>query len=500
MSNQKFQVHILDLSNNKFTQIPWEIQNFGALQYLDLSGNQLSKLKPDSLKGLSSLRHLDLSRNNFSSWSSMSPRYLLEPTINLVELNLAENHFTSFSSNDENLLLISSSLRWLDLSNCKIVKVAGEQVIQGMKKLESITFSGNPIRSISSLVSNTLGSLDLSNCQLTTLQPTVFENLINLESVNLSRNHRLSLVSKKQTDFVRSETLRTIDLSYCNMDAIELDGFPDLSTAILRGNMIQKLTHENFGFNENLENLDLSFNSIKSIKSNTFKHLKFLKKLDLSFNMIPKIERETFKENYDLTDLDLSRNYVGRFNRISAPSLTFLNMSWCEILTVDSDALFGMPKLLELDLSSNLISEIPILVSNTLQTLDLSTCRISSIQNTTFANFPELARINLSGNRFTTAFKANYFEHNTFLSEIWLGDNPWRCDCHDSSFFNFYSFLVEAPSRLWDRSALKCMSPENVAGRTWESACHFIWYPQSSMGKTEKVWTFFLVTIVGKLS
>lgn len=33
-----------------------------------------------------------------------------------------------------------------------------------------------------------------------------------------------------------------------------------------------------------------------------------------------------------------------------------------------------------------------------------------------------------------------------------------------------------------------------------ESACYFTWYPQSQMGTTEKIWTFFMVTVIGKTS
>lgn len=43
------------------------------------------------------------------------------------------------------------------------------------------------------------------------------------------------------------------------------------------------------------------------------------------------------------------------------------------------------------------------------------------------------------------------------------------------------------------------MSPEDTFGRTWETACYFTWYPQTTMGTTEKVWTFFMVALIGEV-
>lgn len=193
--------------------------------------------------------------------------------------------------------------------------------------------------------------------------------------MNLSRNQRLSL-TRKAEEFVQSESLKRIDLSLCNMDGIELSGFPNLMTAILRGNLISRIKRDSFEKNVGLENIDLSSNSITHISSVSFRELKLLKHLDLSYNMIRRIERDTFKDNDVLTSINLSRNYVERFNRISARSLTHLNMSWCEVLNIDLDAFNDMPELVELDLSNNLFSEFPAtLQSHTLQTLDLSMCR-----------------------------------------------------------------------------------------------------------------------------
>lgn len=432
-----------------------------------MSENQISRLKSNALTGLVSLNLLNLSKNNISSWSAINPRTLLEPAVLLTELSLADNPLTSFSTNDENLLIVSESLQFLDLSHCKITKVTGQQVLQGMKSLQHLNLANNQIRSVSDLISDTLITINLSHNRLTSLLPNMLQSLTALTFIDLSRNHRISL-QNKLGEFVQSDTLKKIDLSFCNMDEIELDGFPALKIAILKGNMIRSLTKESFSNSQMLEILDLSQNAINSVDSGTFRKLKHLKNVNLSFNMIPKLERDTLKENELLTRLDLSRNTISRFNRIAAPNLTHLNMTWCQIMTIDPDALHGMPELVDLDLSNNLIREIPdLLSSDTLQTLDLSMNRMTAIRNSTFAGFPELATLSLSGNRFTLPFRREYFAENLFLAEMHLGDNPWLCSCHD--LFSFYIFITDAPAKVWNKQSLRCQSPEEFAGRTWVS-------------------------------
>uniref|UniRef100_A0A182T5N2 LRRCT domain-containing protein n=1 Tax=Anopheles maculatus TaxID=74869 RepID=A0A182T5N2_9DIPT len=492
-------IEILDLSDNLFTSIPPELGQFPRLHYLDLSANAITRLPEDALAGMSSLSILILSENNISNWVDIHPNRLLLPAGNLKELRLAKNHFTSFSSNDDNLVLTSLSLRYLDLSECKIAKVSGNEVIQGLRSLEHLKLSGNPIVSVSDMQSTTLKRLELNSCKLGALQPTIFTGLTALKEVNLARNHRLSLVlhNEKLPSPVQSATLRKINLSHCNMDTLDLHGFPNLMTAIVRGNMVRQLDRDSFADTALLEHLDLSSNSISSIHPEAFRALKHLKTLDLSFNMISRIDGKLFKTNDLLTHINLSRNYISRFSRISADSLVYLNMSWCEILTIEWDALASMGELIELDLSNNLISDIPdTLSSGTLQTLDLSMCRLSSMRNTTLAGLPELLRINLSGNRFTTPFRVEFFEKNTYLSEIWLGDNPWRCDCRSDEFFQFFLFLTDPPGRIGDRKNLQCNTPEDFFGASWEGACRSVWYPYETIGNAERIWTWLMVGVL----
>lgn len=73
--------------------------------------------------------------------------------------------------------------------------------------------------------------------------------------------------------------------------------------------------------------------------------------------------------------------------------------------------------------------------------------RLSSIDNRTFSTFPELSHLNLAGNRFTATLRKEFFGNNQYLSELWLGDNPWRCEC-DRKSHEFFAWLTERPARV----------------------------------------------------
>lgn len=439
----------LDLSKNQLTEFPSSLAQFKTLESLDLTGNQISSIPLHALEGFESLKTLTLNHNNITNWQDIHPNELLINTM-ISALHLSGNPLTSFSATDQSLVLLSPTLRYLDVSHCRITKVnGGVGVLQGLTKLEYLDLSSNPLRYVSNMMSSTLLGLNLANCQLNGLPGDFLAGLTALVSLNLARNHRLSLYRSPPEEYVKSETLTKIDLSYCNMDQVELQGFPQLKAAVLNGNLIKDLTRDSFAANEHLQTLHLASNTIAQVHPDTFGRMRQLRELDLSYNMITRVDRETFKETDKLTAINLSRNYIGRFSRIVSPSLISLNMSSCEIQSIDGDALIGLPSLVELDLSMNLIRAIPdALASENLQLLDLRMCRISSIRNVTFLNFPELSRLRLSGNRFTTPFRREFFDQNPYLNEIWLGDNPWSCDCRNEEFLQFFRFITEIPTKV----------------------------------------------------
>lgn len=248
-------------------------------------------------------------------------------------------------------------------------------MLSGLVNLEHLVLSSNPLYTLPDLQAFSLQKLDVSACKLGMLRRTVFSQMPLLLFVNFSENHRITLVQRND-EHVESVSLRQIDLSMCNMNAVELKGFPNLTTANLNDNLITELTDETFQNNILLESLDLSSNAISRISALAFRWLKRLRTLDLSLNMIRKIDRDTFIDNSQLISINLSRNFIDRFRRFISKSITYMNLSRCEITRIDADAIDDLPEIIQLDLSYNWFDELPPKFgSPLLQILDLSQCR-----------------------------------------------------------------------------------------------------------------------------
>lgn len=366
----------LDVSYNDLTTFPPRLLDFFALETLDISHNRIEFVRYASHDVIlpNNLRHLILSYNNISDWISLNPNSFLESAPYLEILNLAGNPLGAFNDNDDRLLLIGS-LKKLILTDCQIHKITGSLMLSGLPNLSHLSLNSNPLYTLPDLKADKLLNLDVSECKLGMLRPTIFSKMPQINFVNFSGNHRLSLVHRNE-EYVESVSLRQIDLSKCNMNAVDLKGFPNLTSANLNGNLITELFDDTFQNNVLIENLDLSSNSISRISVRAFQWLKRLRTVDLSLNMIRQIEAETFEQNNQLTAINLSRNFFDQFRRLISQSLTFLNMSRCEIIKINDNALDDLFELIELDLSFNWFSELPEkFEAPFLQILDLSQCR-----------------------------------------------------------------------------------------------------------------------------
>ncbi|KAH8299722.1 hypothetical protein KR044_005019 [Drosophila immigrans] len=490
-------VEHLDLSGNKFTEYPRQYADMDSLLYLDLSDNLIDNLAADALIGFTSLRTLLLANNSINSWTAISASEAFKYATNLKRLSLRGNHLGSFGGPNYSQQLNSRSLSELDISSAHISLVGGDIAINQLPNLERLSLANNQRMQLVPLPSKSIRMLDLSNCSLQGLGASFLEALPILEALNLSRNTALQFGSSDVEPIVGKE-LRKLDLSYCNLDDIDLSGLPVLTELRLRGNLLRFIGANTFVNNTILEVLDLSENLLRLIENEAFGSLKRLKQLNLAFNEIAYLNRNLIRGNDVLTELNLSRNIIKKLTRIVSNSVRHINMSWCEISEIESTALSSLSIIQELDLSNNFIAEIPNQMhSETLRYLNLANCRISTIRNSSFGGFPELADLHLNGNRLTNPIPPSYFRANKFLDQIWLGDNPWICECQDPLFVEFYDFLTAKPTKLKDRYHLRCGSPPGYEGKMWDYACITAWTVSARSNKGEKVWSSIMLSILG---
>ncbi|EDW08371.1 uncharacterized protein LOC6578526 [Drosophila mojavensis] len=489
-------VEHLDLSFNDFTEFPRQYADMDSLLYLDLSDNRIANLGADALIGFTSLRTLLLANNSITDWSHINPNEAFKYAPSLKRLSLSGNSLGNFGGDVASEQLNSQSLNELDLSAAQITIVGGDVLINQLPNLQRLSLANNQLAQLARLPSRSLLELDMSNCNMQRLNSMFIEALYNLEVLNLS--HNTALQFGWEEDLIVGLELRNLDLSYCNLDQIDLSGLPVLVEVRLRGNLLRSVDQYTFANNTLLELVDLSQNVLRFIGNAAFNPLKRLKHLNLAYNEIAHLDRNLISGNDVLLELNMSRNIIQKLTKIVSNSVRVIDLSWCEISVIENTALTGLSAIQRLDLSNNLISYFPSLMrSETLQHLNLANCRLSTIRNNSFSGFPELADLHLNGNRLINPIPPGHFRANKFLDQIWLGDNPWICECQNPLFVEFYDYLTAKPAKLKDRHNLRCASPANFYGQLWDYACLSDWTVSARNSSGEKVWSTIMLSILG---
>jgi len=209
-----------------------------------------------------------------------------------------------------------------------------------------------------------------------------------LEKLNLSSN---ALESVPPKTFFHNDGLLHLDLSHNSIHSLSIDAF-------------RKSTSR-------LQSIDLSYNRLTVIQSNTFglgdkNAFTRLQSINLSANAIEKLEHYAFGDLEALKRLDLSKN------KISKP---------------ETDFPFGqMDALEELNLAENQLSKpesMPLSLAPSLQRLNLSSNSISHLSDQSFAYNPRLWSLDLSGNQIDILTE-RFFSHQIALVALKLDNNP----------------------------------------------------------------------------
>ncbi|XP_078619493.1 uncharacterized protein LOC144886640 [Branchiostoma floridae x Branchiostoma japonicum] len=168
-----------------------------------------------------------------------------------------------------------------------------------------------------------------------------------------------------------------------------------------------------------------------------------LSQLNLSNNRILYIEDNAFDQLTNLWGLDLSRN---------------------NLTSVTDQTLRGLRRLRKLCLQSNMIKFVSdsaflgIVDINTINFRDnrLTEVPWSAVQRTSARN---LQKFDLSRNNIQTAHVFPEIDSISTM-KIWLGENPWCCDCELTPFLKSLKTVGAIP----DRDRMTCAGPEALQG------------------------------------
>jgi Leucine-rich repeat (LRR) protein len=175
----------------------------------------------------------------------------------------------------------------------------------------------------------------------------------------------------------------------------------DLTNSILT----QLNGSEVFSGLENLEDLDMSYNSLTRLEEGTFSNLKKLKNLRLDFNLITSISKNLFKGLGSLTLLSLKENSLTALQNLTfwfLNSVNELDLNDNKLIKIEENVFVGINEsLTHLGLSNNRLQFIKETHFNTLTrllNLDLSNNQISSIEEKSFSALENLEKLALSRN------------------------------------------------------------------------------------------------------
>lgn len=292
----------LDLTRNLVREIPPKLfYNFKNLTNIELSGNMLSIISQNMFAGLEdTLQNLDVSYNRLTAITELSLR-------NLVSLNLAGNQLKRISPDTFKYLhrlrylnlsnnplyggfppIFPSSLIDLDLSYTEL-KILPTVLLLNLESLERLSLADNQLQEIDEGTFQYLYNLtiiDLSYNAIQHINNNAFIDLINLYSLNLRGNKLTSFIGEY---FNTGTGLEILDLS---------------------DNSINTLSQTAFAIHPRLRQLDLSGNRFIQFSGDNIKSLQFLEKLDLSRNMLRHINEFAFSQMGKLHDLDISDNRI----------------------------------------------------------------------------------------------------------------------------------------------------------------------------------------------
>ncbi|XP_055847355.1 reticulocyte-binding protein homolog 2a [Episyrphus balteatus] len=257
----------LDLSYCSIKQIHHGMfDKMTQLTNLNLKGNGITKIQPDSFLQLKNLRHIDLSINELDQVSSLL--FYKNSELDDIRLNdnprlsqLPTDGFQSFNK--------FFNIRMLDVSNCAIGAL-GHKTFATMPNLVTLRLAWNNINNLGRdafAALNKLVELDLSNNLIDKLDDLIFMNNNDMSKLNLAGNPIRKLPTRLFMPFTK---LKELDVSECDLHFLLNDNSNGMS-------------HQ-YKFFETLRSFNASANQIRKISTEDIKPFKNLRTLDISHN------------------------------------------------------------------------------------------------------------------------------------------------------------------------------------------------------------------------
>lgn len=342
-----------------------------------------------------------------------------------------------------------------------------------MVNLNAVVLSNNSIKSLEPSTFQRLTklkTLDVSRNRLRIAPTGTFEPLRSLVYLNLSRN----LIERLDNAFFSALIhLEVLDLSGNSIRFLAFDTFQALarlSSLNVSNNRIPVLQADMFSGLHSLATLSINGNSINSIEARTFRHVVNLGVLSLSHNSISRIDPLAFDGLHRLTHLDLNHNKLShlppRFT-LATLALTHLNLAANPIAMLNQSQFAPGKALVEVDLSDmphlSAVLHFAFADLSSLERVDLSRCPLLKyVDQNAFHGCGSLRELAFVGSGLET-LHGGVIRGLPKLQHLSLQSNRWRCDC---SLQWLTKISEERPELVTPATNVKCAEPSHLAGRT----------------------------------
>ncbi|XP_017771104.1 PREDICTED: slit homolog 1 protein [Nicrophorus vespilloides] len=341
------QVHSLTLSNNRLQHVAERAFSSMSktLSSLDLSYNQLDSVPFQAMKDLRNLQWLNLHGNEIHSivgdWSHMKT--------NIVNLFLGENDIAEVPSEGggehsgklHHGLRQFKSLIWLNLDGNRISRVHRHSLPMS---LQTVSLSHNLIESFPIDVISTsphLQWLYLRGNHIRSFPAEhTFPRKLWLEKIDLGENYLRTL---PKLPFNNSVYIRDLNLAFNDIRTISSDSFNGLQCGriIVSHNQLENVEPKAFnGIETTLEYLDFDHNNFIHVP-HALSQLKSLKYLYLSSNSLTEIPPTIFESFCEsLKAVSFSGNNLNKIPKealVNCTKISHFNIAYNEIYEISED-------------------------------------------------------------------------------------------------------------------------------------------------------------------
>ncbi|XP_039027932.1 receptor-like protein 15 isoform X1 [Hibiscus syriacus] len=442
----------LDLSwNHLKNNILLHVGHLSSLKTLNLAENQLEgSVNIKELSRLRKLRNLDLHYNEIETFGS----YSFEDSGRQVMMSLEELDLSGNLLLNSSFAFISrlSNLKSLSIADNKLQGCIDIKELNKLAKLKMLDLRYNQIESLRSFDDSNrllklmnLEQLDLSDNPLNNTRLGVLSGLSNLKSLSLGSSQLKGSINIKE--FANLKKLKSVDLYRVFSDGTVsllqvVKGFPSVKTFYLYNNYLNKTisTKELENVSTNVQeisvfNSHMSHNILESIGALTslrqltlsnswltgplpskgWCDLWNLEELDLSGNTIEGSIPSCFSNLISLRLLDISNNHI----EVPSSFIPFANNSLLKYLLMDQIHLVREPTFQIRTKNSEF----------QLKSLSMSNCSTKGLckelPNFLYDQY-DLRYLDLSDNNFGGQSPSWLLENNTRLQQIFMAGNSFK--------------------------------------------------------------------------